>query len=174
MRIIQTLAWRFGRKAAIVTAALGADAAWNFLGAFWGFTILALAVAQIGCWMATGVTSQASTKSVTTEQRLNNVVIPRLPFPQPSSGTSGNTSFGPSNNFQTSANTSFDVGSPPTAAQFNALRDSYSNTVANFNHNVGDYGAMINCLTALRNSYSNTVSNFNALVGALVTAGIFQ
>lgn len=200
MWIIRALAWHFRAQLLIAGAAFGADAAWNFAGAFWGFTILALSMAQFGCWMASNA-SHASTKAQQLQQRVDTVVIPRLPFPQPTTGPGGNSSFGPSNSSFTSGNSSFSIGNSTFndnsttdgwqtggRAAYNVLRDNYSSMVpafnamrttvsdlvAAYNAHIGDHGNLVNTVSTLRASYSSTVTDHNNVVTALQNANVLH
>jgi hypothetical protein len=150
-----------------VLLAFAADLAWNLAGAFWGFSLLALLV----LWIALNQAHIATgSKAYRTEERLNNA-MPRIPNPQSRPGnqsmTAGgvtDTSYNASNGLSTDSNTSFDVGSTPTAAQFNALRDSYSNSVAVNHGNVSWLGGpLVDAYNALRSSHATLLADHNQL-----------
>jgi hypothetical protein len=161
-----------------VLLAFAADLAWNFAGAFWGFTLLALLVLAVALNQAHITTGS---KAYRTEERLN-AVMPRIPNPQTRPGnqtmtaggvtdTSYNASGGLVDDVNTSQNDvqSADAWQPAGGfrggiAYYNDLRNSYSNSVATNHGNVAWVnGPFVDAYNALRGSHATLLADHNQL-----------
>jgi hypothetical protein len=132
-----------------VLLALAADLAWGLVGSFWGFTVLAVLV----LWVALNQPHATATgpKAYNTEQRLN-AAMARIPNPQTSTGTYGNTSYSITNTL------TYQSGVPTAGA-------------AHF-HYPGS--GITDAFNALYTSHTDLCTAHNAVVTALQNANVFH
>ena len=110
----------------------------------------------------------AGPKARSTEDRLNKA-MPRIPWPQNSTGPAFNSSYGPSNNSYGSGNYSYPTGTGSTGGSNSSWTSNQgSGTVEPWSHahtmyHSHDLGSLPGDFNNLRASYSDTVTAFNAL-----------
>ena len=122
-----------------------------------------------------GMPSGPKTRS--TEDRLNKA-MPRIPWPQTSTGPAynssygaSNNSYGPGNNSYTSGNYSYPTGTGSTGGSNSSWTSNQgSGTVEPWSHahtmyHSHDLGSLPGDFNQLRASYSDTVSAFNNHIG---------